>query len=195
MLETERLRLRGWRDDDVDAYVELHGDPHVAFWLGGRMTYEQMLGSLERNRRGVEERGWGLYALERKEDGALLGVAGLQPVDEALPVRRRDGLAAVEASWRLSPAAWGRGYCTEAMRAVLADAARRGEGEIVSFTAGSNRRSRAVMERLGFTRDEASDFDHPRLAPDHSLRRHVVYRWTATAQAAASAPSGMVARS
>jgi RimJ/RimL family protein N-acetyltransferase len=171
MLQTDRLRLRGWRDDDVDAYAELHGDPHVAYWLGGRMSYEQALASLQRNREGIEARGWGLYALERKEDGALLGVAGLAPVDPEIPLA-----PAVEASWRLSPAAWGRGYCTEAMRAVLADAFDRGEQEVVSFTAESNRRSRALVERLGFTRDEASDFGHPRLPPDHSLHRHVVYR-------------------
>jgi RimJ/RimL family protein N-acetyltransferase len=171
MLETERLRLRGWRDEDASAYAELHGDPHVAYWLGGRMSYEQALESLGRNKRAIEEQGWGLFAVERKEDGALLGVAGLAVVEPPIPVA-----PAVEASWRLSPAAWRRGYCTEAMRAVLADAFGRGETEIVSFTAESNKRSRGVMERLGFQRDPASDFDHPRLAADHSLSRHVVYR-------------------
>jgi len=89
MIETERLRLRGWKDDDTAAYAELHGDPHVAYWLGGRMSYEQALESLERNRRGIEERGWGLYAVERKEDGALLGVAGLSVVEPPIPVAQR----------------------------------------------------------------------------------------------------------
>jgi RimJ/RimL family protein N-acetyltransferase len=175
MLETERLKLRGWREDDASAYAELHGDPHVAYWLGGRMSYEQAIESLDRNRRAIEDHGWGLFAVEKKEDGALLGVAGLAVVEPPIPVA-----PAVEASWRFSPAAWGRGYCTEAMRAVLADAFRRGEPEIVSFTAESNRRSRAVMERLGFKRDGRSDFDHPRLPPDHSLNRHVVYRLSAS---------------
>lgn len=170
MLETERLILRGWTADDEDAYAALHADPHVAYWLGGRLTPEEAHASLERNRARIEAQGWGMFAIERKEDGALLGVAGLQPVAEEIPVA-----PGVEASWRLSPAAWRRGYCTEAMRAVLADAKRRGEPEIVSFTAETNTRSQAVMTRLGFARDPKSDFDHPRLA-GHTLSRHVVYR-------------------
>ncbi|MGQ4365181.1 GNAT family N-acetyltransferase [Streptomyces sp. SAS_272] len=48
--------------------------------------------------------------------------------------------------------------------------------EIVSFTVTGNRRSRAVMERLGMTHDPREDFDHPRLPPGHALRRHVLYR-------------------
>jgi ribosomal-protein-alanine N-acetyltransferase len=83
---------------------------------------------------------------------------------------------AVEVGWRLAREAWGHGYATEAARAALDDGfSRVGLAEIVSFTAVSNRRSRAVMERLGLVRDPARDFDHPKLAADHPLRRHVVY--------------------
>jgi RimJ/RimL family protein N-acetyltransferase len=47
---------------------------------------------------------------------------------------------------------------------------------VVSFTAPANRRSRAVMERLGMRHDAPGDFDHPRLPDGHPLRRHVLYR-------------------
>jgi len=47
--------------------------------------------------------------------------------------------------------------------------------EVVAFTAPANTRSRAVMERLGFTHDERDDFDHPALPQAHPLRRHVLY--------------------
>jgi ribosomal-protein-alanine N-acetyltransferase len=50
--------------------------------------------------------------------------------------------------------------------------------EIVSYTVPANVRSRAVMERLGMTRDPADDFDHPRLPLGSPLRRHVLYRLT-----------------
>ena len=47
--------------------------------------------------------------------------------------------------------------------------------QIVAFTAVTNNRSRAVMERLGLSRRHALDFDHPALPADHPLRAHLVY--------------------
>ncbi len=83
----------------------------------------------------------------------------------------------VEVGWRLDPAAWGFGYATEAARAALAFGfSDLGLGEIVSFTTATNVRSRAVMERVGMTRDPTDDFDHPSLAVDSPLGRHVLYR-------------------
>jgi RimJ/RimL family protein N-acetyltransferase len=86
----------------------------------------------------------------------------------------------IEVGWRLAFAYWGRGYATEAARLAL------GYGfgtlsllEVVSFTASTNRRSRAVMERLGMRRDPAEDFDHPVLPEGHPLREHVLYRLSA----------------
>jgi RimJ/RimL family protein N-acetyltransferase len=48
--------------------------------------------------------------------------------------------------------------------------------ELISFTVPGNVRSRRVMEKLGMSREEAEDFDHPNLAEGHPLRRHVLYR-------------------
>ena len=83
---------------------------------------------------------------------------------------------AVEVGWRLLPEQWGNGYATEAARAAVEFGfTRLGLDEIVSFTTTANEPSRAVMERLGMTHDEADDFDHPSL-PDWPQRRHVLYR-------------------
>jgi RimJ/RimL family protein N-acetyltransferase len=46
----------------------------------------------------------------------------------------------------------------------------------VAFTAMTNVRSQAVMVRLGMVHDPTADFDHPSLAPQSPLRRHVLYR-------------------
>ena len=83
----------------------------------------------------------------------------------------------VEIGWRLAQGLWGRGYATEAGRAVLAHAwdALALPG-VVSFATVGNERSRAVMARLGMRYDPADDFDHPRLPPGHPLRPHVLYR-------------------
>ena len=84
---------------------------------------------------------------------------------------------AVEIAWRLSPEYWGNGYATEGAQAALGYAFDQLDlEEIVSFTATENIRSRQVMERLGMNHDPDDDFNHPELAPEHRLSRHVLYR-------------------
>ena len=87
---------------------------------------------------------------------------------------------AVEIGWRLAAEHWGHGYATEAALASARHAfAVARVDALVSFTTAGNPRSRAVMRRIGMTHDPADDFEHPRLAPGHPLRRHVLYRLTA----------------
>jgi RimJ/RimL family protein N-acetyltransferase len=86
----------------------------------------------------------------------------------------------VEVGWRLAFEHWGHGYATEAARlAIDYGFGALALGEIVSFTSATNRRSRAVMERLGMRRDPAEDFDYPSFPEGHPLRRHVLYRLSA----------------
>ena len=172
MIETERLILRDFRDDDRDAFAALNADETVAEWLGGPIDRAASDTMVERIRGHIAEHGFGLWAVERKADGAFLGFDGLQRVKPgALPVG-----PAVEIGWRLSRDAWGAGYATEAGRAALAWAfANTDLDEIISFTASGNVRSEAVMRRIGMIRDPARDFLHPHLPVDHPLRPHIVY--------------------
>jgi len=94
-----------------------------------------------------------------------------------VPSFESDFTPCVEVGWRLAVEAWGHGYATEAARAALAFGFEsRGLEEILSWTVPANVRSRAVMERIGMTRDPADDFDHPNIAVGSPLRRHVLYR-------------------
>ena len=98
-------------------------------------------------------------------------------IGQQLVRRTTRRVEATEIGWRFAREAWGHGYATEAARAVLERAfSELGLPEVVSFTTVANVRSRAVMERLGMTRDPAEDFDHPSVEPGHPLRRHVLYR-------------------
>lgn len=171
VIETERLILRRWRGADLEPYAAMMADPEVTDWLGGGQTHAQaeaMIGQLDAE---FEQRGYGILVFGRKADGAFLGSGGLWSVGEEIPLA-----PAVEIGWRLARHAWGEGYATEAARALLADGfARVGLEEVVAFTAETNVRSRAVMERLGLRRDPARDFEHPKLPPGNPLRQHVVY--------------------
>jgi RimJ/RimL family protein N-acetyltransferase len=173
-LETERLILRPWRDEDLDAAASALADPRVADWLGSSPTRAQVADRMAAWNAQLAGDGRGRFALERRAGGEVIGAVGLHVVDEdfdATPIAGE-----LEIGWHLDPAAWGFGYATEAASAVLRYAFETlGLATIVAFTAASNLRSRAVMDRLGFERQASRDFDHPRLAADHPLCRHVVY--------------------
>lgn len=169
MIQTERLLLRRWRDADRAPFVALHQDPDVSYWLGGPRFVARAGQALERYNRLIDEQGFGKFALERLEDGALLGAVGVSPAYPGLPIE------GFEIGWVLARPAWGQGYATEAARAAMTHAFEKGLGEIISFTAPTNLRSQAVMERVGMVRVPARDFDHPELETGHPLRRHIVY--------------------
>jgi ribosomal-protein-alanine N-acetyltransferase len=135
-------------------------------------------GLVERIEAGFEANGFGLWALEVRDTGEFIGFTGL-----AVPEFEADFTPAVEIGWRLARSAWGRGYATEAARAVLRFGFEEAElTEVVSFTAPANHRSRAVMERIGMSHDPRGDFDHPGLPAGHPLRPHVLYRIAALGQ-------------
>lgn len=168
-LATERLLLRAWTDADRQPCAALNADPEVMEHFPSVLTRAESDRMVEVITEGLARRGWGLWAVELREGGAFIGFVGLNEVPfEA------DFTPAVEIGWRVARAYWGRGYATEAARAALDCAfGTIGLGRVVSFTALSNVRSRAVMERIGLA--PVGEFDHPRLPEGHRLRRHVLY--------------------
>jgi RimJ/RimL family protein N-acetyltransferase len=171
-LSTKRLRLHRWTDDDRAAFAELNADPVVMEHFPSMLTVEQSNAFVDRAEASFEERGFGLWAVEVIETATFAGYVGLWPA-----TFEAHFTPAIEIGWRFAKEFWGKGYATEAARAVLADGFERvGLDEIVSFAATVNERSWRVMERIGMTRDPADDFDHPTLDPGHRLERHVLYR-------------------
>ena len=174
MIETARLVMRRFQEKDLDPVADSLADPRVADWLAGPITRDQCADRILAWTAELDERGYGRLAVERKADGAVIGVVGLHALDEAYDDTPLAG--ATEIGWHLAFAAWGQGFATEAAKAVSKDGLGRvGLSEIVAFTASSNLRSRAVMERSGFSRRADRDFNHPRLSLEHALSRHVVY--------------------
>jgi RimJ/RimL family protein N-acetyltransferase len=171
-LETERLILRGFRDEDREPFAALNGDPEVMRFMTRRLDRAASDAFLERIALHWAADGFGIWALERRDDGAFLGFAGLTE-----PGFTARFTPALEVGWRLARSAWGHGYATEAGAAAL----RFGfevldRNEIVSYTALANMLSRRVMERLGMTHDPADDFEYPLVAPNHPVRRQALYR-------------------
>jgi len=172
VLRTARLALREWRPEDLDALAATAADAEVMELLGGTTDRAESDAFGERCRAELAERGFGFRVIEAPGRAAFIGLAGLAVSPAEAPFA-----PAVAIGWRLARAYWGHGYATEAASAVLADGfGRLGLAEIVATTTPMNRRSRAVMDRLGMRRDPDGDFDHPNVPEGHRLCRHVLYR-------------------
>src|SRR5436305_15909 len=98
----EQITLRQWRDSDLEAYVAMNADPEVMRYFPALLSREQTEASLVRQRALIEERGWGLWALD--VDGAFAGFVGLAVPSFAAPF-----MPCVEVGWRLRREYWGRG--------------------------------------------------------------------------------------
>ena len=172
VLSTDRLLLRQWRDEDLAPFAALNADPRVMAFFPKPLDRAESDAVAARIRESIERQGFGFWAAERREDGALLGFVGLDRPRFDAPF-----MPAVEIGWRLAHGYWGQGYATEAAHAALAHGfGPLGLVEIVAFTVPTNRRSRAVMERLGMVHDPGGDFEHPAVPEGHPLRGHVLYR-------------------
>ena len=164
----------------------MNADPVVMRWYPRPMSRQESDAFVDRIRATWTDRRFGLWAAERSDSGALIGYVGLWPVPDTVPVRDRPS-PCVEVGWRLAADQWGHGFATEgAVEAVRYAFDELALTELVSYTATTNTRSRAVMERLGMTHDRDADFDHPAVPAGHPLRRHVLYRLPAVGRCPAS---------
>jgi RimJ/RimL family protein N-acetyltransferase len=146
-LETERLILRQFTEDDVENLVELDSDPDVMRYLNGGMVTPREMVEHEILPRflSYHERydGFGVWAAMEKASGAFIGWFSLRPHDES---RHNE----VELGYRLRRSAWGQGYATEGAQALIRkDFTALGVQRVTANTYEHNTASRRVMEKVG----------------------------------------------
>lgn len=151
VVETERLRLRAFREDDLDAFAAMSADPAVMRYIGSGETIDRT--GTWRAMAGFNGhwslRGFGMWAIERRSDGAFIGRAGLH---------HPPYWPALELGYLLGRTAWGQGYAREAARAALGFARRTLPPQrLVSFIRPGNERSVKVALALGARRDGTAD--------------------------------------
>lgn len=147
---TSRLLARDWTADDAKAALAIYSRDEVTRWIG--KPPRRPISSLADMRTRIE--GWlardadqpqyGLWALELRDSGPLVGAVLLRP----LP----DGDGEVEVGWQLNPDYWGHGYATEAARGALdLGLGLYGLSHVLAVVEPANHRSLAVCRRLGMT--------------------------------------------
>lgn len=171
MIDTERLILRRWQDRDRETFYAHCADPEVMRYFPALMTRAEVDAALARQDGYVTTHGYCFWVVEARASGRMVGFCGLKPGAEGTPVE-----GAVEIGWRFGKEYWGQGFAREAAQASLdwgfnhLPATRIG-----AITTEGNARSRALMERIGMVHAPDQDFDHPTVADDSPLKRHVTY--------------------
>ncbi|MDB2682891.1 GNAT family N-acetyltransferase [Alphaproteobacteria bacterium] len=174
-LETERLILRQWQDDDLDPFTRINRDPLIMEYFPRPLDKKATEKLVKRFQAHFKKYGYGFYAIELKESGDFIGFVGLGNVEIDVPFK-----PAVEFAWRLDYSHWGKGYATEAALAVANHAFTTLElKELVAYTVFDNVRSIHVMEKLGMKLDKKGDFHYPGFSKDSPLAKHVLFRMKA----------------
>ena len=152
-IETDRLTLRPYRDDDLDAYLDIFSDAETVRFLGAGIpaTREEAWRSMAMVLGHWQLRGYGLWAAEEKATGRMVGRVGLH---------NPEGWPGLEVGWSFLREAWGRGYATEGGAASLRWAfAELGADHVISVIHPDNGSSRRVAEKLGGrVEQEIADF-------------------------------------
>jgi len=141
-LETERLILRQWSEDDFEDYAAICADPEVMRYLGGKpFTRLEAWRHMAFLIGHWQLRGYGHWAVEEKATGRVIGRLGfLNP----------EGWPGFEVGWTLARDAWGKGYASEGARHALSHAfTEMGRDHVISLIHPENRASMKVAERMG----------------------------------------------
>ena len=169
-ISTPRLVLRRWREDDVTPMSAINADSEVMRWIGdGSIRDEQQTrAGIEAWEHEWDRHGFGLFALELRTTGELIGFAGL-----AVPGFLPEVMPAVEIGWRLGHPFWGRGLATEAARVALRfGLIDRGLERIVSIAQVGNDASERIMDKLGMRLErETVDPTCNRRVRVHAIRK------------------------
>jgi RimJ/RimL family protein N-acetyltransferase len=157
-LQTERLILRMFREDDLPPYAAMCADPEVMRYLGdGKpLTPSEAWRQMAMILGHWQLRGFGLWAVEERATGALIGRLGFfQP----------EGWPGFELGWMLRRGSWGKGYATEGAARALAHAfTAMDRDRLISLIRPANHASIRVAERLGERLEGRTDlFGHEAL--------------------------------
>ncbi|HYW74832.1 MAG TPA: GNAT family N-acetyltransferase [Pyrinomonadaceae bacterium] len=142
-LESERLVLRWFREDDFDAYAAIAADEEVMKFIGGTQTRFEAWRAMASHIGHWYFRGYGVFAVEEKTSGEMIGRIGFM---------NPPGWPGFEIGWTLARASWGKGYATEGARRAMQYAfTEMNRDHLFSCIAPENINSARVAERLGET--------------------------------------------
>lgn len=173
-IKTKRLILRDWQESDLKPFIKMNLDPDVRRYFPNLQTPEESVNYAKASQKSILDRGFGLFAVERKDTGEFIGFTGIR-VLEADGSLDFEFLPCIEIGWRLAKKHWNQGFATEAARGVMKFVERQTDiKEVYAFTAKKNIPSINIMEKLGM--EVVTEFEHPSIMEGHSLKPHILYK-------------------
>ena len=172
MIETERLRLRPWREADKPAYDAIINTPPMMEFFGGVQPRETIDALVDAQMANQADYGFSMWAVDERATGDLAGICGLRK----MPYADTPITGELEAGWRIAERHWGTGVAGEAAQAAFDWGwANTGFPRITAYTVAENVKSWGLMLKLGMVRREDLDFRHPKFALDDPAGAMVVY--------------------
>ena len=169
-IETDRLILRQWQATDCEPYIKMNLDKDVMEYFPSILSSEQSLLHINKMTEKIDQHGYGLFAVERKDTQSFIGFTGF-----SRPNFNAFFTPCVEIGWRMAKELWNQGFATEAANACLLFGFEKFKfEEIYSFTSIHNLNSERVMKKIGMK--QVGKFDHPLLEKDHCLQKHILYK-------------------
>ncbi len=169
-IETSHLLLRDWKEEDIEPFAKMNCDPHVMQYFLKPLTERESFDFYNRIRDEFNQYRYGLYAIEKKENGAFIGYTGFHRF-----AFDTDFAPGVEIGWRIRYEDWNKGYATEAAKGCLSYAKDNLPFDtIYSFTSLHNKSSEKVMQKIGM--EKIRTFLHPAIPDNHPLKEHILYK-------------------
>lgn len=169
LFTSQRLGFRTWADTDLPAMAAINSDPTVMRYFPGLQSEADTAAALQRYRAMYEERGYCFYAVETLAEKQFIGFTGLFWITYEAPFT-----PCTEIGWRLSPAAWGKGYATEGAKRCLDHAFHTLKLDSVkAITPLINKPSIRVMQKSGMK--PLLEFEHPLLIAHPRLQPCICY--------------------
>ncbi len=170
LFTSERLGFRQWQASDLPTFAAMNGDAEVMRFFPAVLSVEESGALAERIMKGIEQYGYGFFAVDRLEESDFIGFIGL--INTTFETYFTP---CVEIGWRLKKEVWNKGYATEGAKKCLAYGFETLKlDKIYSFTPLPNLPSESVMQKIGM--EKAGTFEHPRIENGHFLKTHVLYK-------------------
>ncbi|EQB34652.1 hypothetical protein M948_19895 [Virgibacillus sp. CM-4] len=174
LFKTERLGFRSWQASDREPFAAMNADPEVMRYFPTPLSKERSDWLIKRFEKHMDDKGYGIYAVDRLEDQQFIGFIGLATINMNVEFKHE-----VEIGWRLDKTYWKKGYAVEGATACLQHAFDDFHlSTIYSFTAKINKPSEKVMERIGM--EKIKEFQHPNIEAGNPLKQHILYKISKT---------------